>query len=126
MKIKTHVPAIWAGLLMMILFTASLLEAAQWLKSLSGMKFQSVDKFVVGELPTGPVEGYRTIMFQKDRTFTYQQSDAVYTGRFQWDSKSGRLIAKISGGQLIKAKMDAKTKILDWDGAKYKQIVPKP
>lgn len=70
MKVKTHVPAIWAGLLILNLFTASSLRAAQWPKTLFGMKFQSVDQFVVGELPTGPVEGYRTIVFQKDRTFT--------------------------------------------------------
>ena len=106
--------------------TAALAEWAKLPKSLAGLKFQSVKQFLIGELPTGPVLGHRIISFQKDGIVTYQESDAVYFGPYVWDSKSGRLTGKLSGGLSLKARIDPKTGILLWDGVGYKLMNVKP
>ena len=110
------VSLLWAGVMA---------EGAQWPKTLAGLKFQSVKQFAIGELPTGPVYGYRTIFFQKDGTLTYQQSDAVYLGQYVWNSKNGQLSVKLSGGNAFKARIDPKSGVLLWEGVQYKVLKPK-
>ena len=91
-------------------------------RTLAGKRFQSVKKFQVSVLPTGPVEGYRTVMFQEGGKFTYAPSDGLFAGDFTWDPRTGKVVGTALGGSRFTVRFDPRERVLDWDGAKYKEV----
>lgn len=92
-------------------------------KTLEDLKFRSVEQFEVSALPTGPVMGYRELSF-KTKEFTYIPSDGIESGRYEWDAKKGDVIGTARSGKRYKGSYSPKTKILTWDGVKFKILPP--
>ena len=90
-------------------------------RTLAGKRFQSVTTFQVGVLPTGPVVGYRRVMFQEGGKFTYAPSDGMLAGDFTWDPRTGKVVGTALGGKRFTGRFDPTERVLDWDGAKYKE-----
>jgi hypothetical protein len=113
----------FAVLLVCVIVLPTLAEEPKVPKTLDGLQFQSVKKFEIGALPTGPVMGFRSLNF-KDGKFTYAPSDAIETGDYKWDATTGFVTGTGLSDKKFKGQYDAKSKTLTWDGAKYK--VPEP
>jgi hypothetical protein len=92
-------------------------------KTLDGLEFRSINKFEVSVLPSGPVMSYRVLKF-KDGEFNFSPSDYIVSGKYNWDPKRGEIGAASKDGKTYKGSYNPKTKILTWDGARYKAQTP--
>lgn len=90
--------------------------------TLAGKRFQSLEMFQIGVLPTGPVEGFRMVMFQDDGKFSYAPSDGLFAGDFTWDARTGKVVGTALGGRRFTGRFDLRTRVLLWDGAKYREV----
>lgn len=67
---------------------------------------------------SGPVFGTRTVKFDKGH-FTYVPNDGVYTGTYEWTPSSKKVVGT-HGDKKMNGEYDATSKVLTWEGAKYR------
>lgn len=85
---------------------------------LAGKKFLSLEKLESGLSPNGVVLDHWQLDF-KDKTFSWRYSDVGETGNYEYNPKTGVILANTRNRKL-QANFDAKTGVLTWEKQKYK------
>ena len=117
---------LWIGAILAVSGSVGWSQAAQEKPDvLQGKRFQSLEKLERGLGPNGVVLDYWHISF-KDGKFSWAHSDVSESGRYEYDSATGKITASPRAGKLkYEGKYDPKTGALIWQDKKYKEVQEK-
>ena len=88
--------------------------------AISGKKFLSIDRQVVGLTPSGPAEGYFFINFGENGKVSWNYGDALGGGDFRCE---GNEIIARNGNYTEEGAYDPLTGVLTWEGLRYRAVV---